>query len=330
MAALRDAWRAAREVRQQEVVKRREEVQTNLQDYQQIRSQNAAEMRQVLAENYAAIQAETHLFLAQVQQRRQAQAKRTAIALREFDAELRETVAAIRTGYRKQMQMIKQYVIDLQLKTQETLAEYPRDRAIMRGRQQQELAQFVAQLEVSVADYLKEVAEVRQMIAVEDQAQRHRDREALTAEVESLRAEFIDFRQQLKAFREDLRQSVWGDAELGPIASATAKKSPQATGNTQQSASSRKLSANAKSTSAKTTSKAPPSNQSNGSTSAIPIEEAVFDYLQTHSEGARLTEIESTLGINRFQAVDALRSLIQKELIVQKDRTYCIQEEAVL
>jgi predicted transcriptional regulator len=43
-----------------------------------------------------------------------------------------------------------------------------------------------------------------------------------------------------------------------------------------------------------------------------------------------LTEIESTLGINRFQAVDALRSLIQKELIVQKDRTYRIQEEAVL
>jgi hypothetical protein len=64
--------------------------------------------------------------------------------------------------------------------------------------------------------------------------------------------------------------------------------------------------------------------------SSLPSEEAIFDFLRSHTEGARLTEIESTLGINRFQAVDALRSLIQKELIVQKDRTYRILEESVL
>jgi Mn-dependent DtxR family transcriptional regulator len=61
-----------------------------------------------------------------------------------------------------------------------------------------------------------------------------------------------------------------------------------------------------------------------------PLEEAVYNYLHL-ADGARLIEIESELGINRFQAVDALRSLMQKDLIIkEKDRTYHVQEEAVL
>ncbi|WP_156119707.1 hypothetical protein [Leptolyngbya sp. KIOST-1] len=59
------------------------------------------------------------------------------------------------------------------------------------------------------------------------------------------------------------------------------------------------------------------------------IEEVVYNYLHL-SQGARLSEIETELGINRFQAVDALRSLIQKDLVVKQDRTYLVQEEAVL
>jgi len=43
-------------------------------------------------------------------------------------------------------------------------------------------------------------------------------------------------------------------------------------------------------------------------------------------KGARLTEIETALGMNRFQAVDALRSLIKKGLVTQRDRTYLAQD----
>jgi hypothetical protein len=60
-----------------------------------------------------------------------------------------------------------------------------------------------------------------------------------------------------------------------------------------------------------------------------PLEEVVYNYLHL-ANGARLSEIETELGINRFQAVDALRALIQRNLIVKQDRTYCVLEEAVL
>ncbi|MDX2214492.1 MAG: hypothetical protein SFY66_14470 [Oculatellaceae cyanobacterium bins.114] len=59
------------------------------------------------------------------------------------------------------------------------------------------------------------------------------------------------------------------------------------------------------------------------------LEKEIYNHVH-QVKGARLTEIESALGINRFQAVDALRSLIKKGLITQRDRIYLIQEEASL
>jgi hypothetical protein len=57
------------------------------------------------------------------------------------------------------------------------------------------------------------------------------------------------------------------------------------------------------------------------------VEREIIGYLQ-NGEGARLTEIESALDINRFQAVDALRSLIKQGRVTQRDRVYVIQEES--
>jgi hypothetical protein len=62
---------------------------------------------------------------------------------------------------------------------------------------------------------------------------------------------------------------------------------------------------------------------------AAQLEKEIYHYIH-EIKGARLNEIESTLDINRFQAVDALRSLIKKGLITQRDRIYLIQEEANL
>jgi len=59
------------------------------------------------------------------------------------------------------------------------------------------------------------------------------------------------------------------------------------------------------------------------------LEMDIFKYIQALN-GARLTEIESALSINRFQAVDALRSLIKKGNVTQRDRIYLIPEEANL
>lgn len=59
------------------------------------------------------------------------------------------------------------------------------------------------------------------------------------------------------------------------------------------------------------------------------IEKQVYMHIR-QTQGARLTEIETALNINRFQAVDALRILIKKGLVTQRDRTYLIQEEVSL
>lgn len=62
---------------------------------------------------------------------------------------------------------------------------------------------------------------------------------------------------------------------------------------------------------------------------AMQIEKEVYHHIH-HSQGARLTELESALNLNRFQAVDALRSLIKKGLVTQRDRMYLIQEDVSL
>lgn len=49
--------------------------------------------------------------------------------------------------------------------------------------------------------------------------------------------------------------------------------------------------------------------------SEVPFEREVYSYLQT-ADDARPSEIEVALGINRFQAINALRSLVDKGLIL--------------
>ena len=325
VAALRDQWLAARVERQQEINQRRAGVQAELSACQQDRDRKAAVVRQTLTAHRAEVAAETQLYLTQVQRQRQAQAQRTAAMLQAFDAELRETVAAMRDDHQQQMQAVEQSVAELRAVTQETLAGHTRDRAVMADRQTQQLTEYVDELKASVAVYMDAVATDRQASAVVEQAQRHRDREALSQEVQAMRDDFLVHRQQMQAFRQNLRQSVWGEAV--PVAvSAPPPRRPVA----QASGLPRPPRTVAKPAARKAPPVAAPPVAVAPAKGEVPTEEAVFNYLQSHTDGARLTEIESTLGINRFQAVDALRSLIQKELIIQKDRTYRIQEEAVL
>ena len=318
VAALRDEWEAARTTRREEIIQRRVAVLDELAHCQQVREVDAAKTRAELAEHYAAVQDETSLYLAQVEQQRRAMAKQTVQKLMAFDAELRSAVAEQRAANQADL-------FELQQATQEKLADHRHDRDVMRSRQQQDLSEYVAELEDVVADYLTEIQENRQAAAVVDQAQRHRDRETLTADVGVLREEFAMYRQHL-------RQSVWGDAvpQAAPAAAPKTATTGRLTAARKPRAKAKPVATKPAAQSAGAKAPAPAAPKATTAQSAVPTEEAVFEYLQDHNDGARLTEIESTLGINRFQAVDALRSLIQKELIVQKDRTYRIQEEAVL
>ncbi|MGE5658797.1 MAG: gas vesicle protein GvpN [Actinomycetota bacterium] len=59
----------------------------------------------------------------------------------------------------------------------------------------------------------------------------------------------------------------------------------------------------------------------------VTFEPEVYTYLR-QSQGARVSEIEAALGINRVQAIDALRSLIKKGVLKQRqDRLFVAQGE---
>lgn len=57
----------------------------------------------------------------------------------------------------------------------------------------------------------------------------------------------------------------------------------------------------------------------------IPFSQAILTYLK-QSHGARLSQIEKALHLDRFQVVDALRLLTEKGSVVQRDRLYLVQE----
>jgi gas vesicle protein GvpN len=60
---------------------------------------------------------------------------------------------------------------------------------------------------------------------------------------------------------------------------------------------------------------------------AIPHAEAIMNYLR-HSKGAKLSELEKALHLDRIQAVDSLKHLTEQGLITQRYRVYTLQENA--
>lgn len=56
-------------------------------------------------------------------------------------------------------------------------------------------------------------------------------------------------------------------------------------------------------------------------------EQAILNYL-SQSKGAKLTELEKVLKLDRFQAVDSLRLLVDQGKVVQRYRLYFLKEDA--
>ncbi|MGF1567769.1 MAG: hypothetical protein ACFCVD_06825 [Nodosilinea sp.] len=321
MTALNAQWHAARQLRQHDVANRRIEVSTELGHWQSARLTEAEGRCQHRFQTVAELRAETTLWLAQITHQREAQ----ILPLR---------------------QSLQRYRQQLQAETQ-----------LMREARQADCHD----LQVEVQAALGQLATVRRQAALLNQAQRQEDRQALTALVDDMFEQLAAFRQELQAERAALTTLVWG-AEPTPAMGSSAQPAPQPVAITRPALAQVKAPAASgpvatKSAPAKSApvAKAParpapmavpvaplvpqpvasPAPVATVTTppSASPrvtsLEELVYNYLHL-AQGARLTEIETELGINRFQAVDALRSLIQKDLIVKTDRTYHVQEEAVL
>lgn len=239
--------------------------------------------------------------LSQAEQHRQAQAQQMRTDLGQYTSELQATVQTMQAQLQAQL-------VALHSEAEALRAAQGQERMVAGQDNRQNLAAYVEALKADVTVHLADAAAFVEDLSLQQQHVTATNREQRHRSVDALFVEFTHFRQQLVTDRANLRQLVWGNTPTAPSTTTTSTtrtaRRPKSQG----------------------ASKPAPATEAT-SIPEVSIEERVYTHLQTQASGARLTEIEAGLQINRFQAVDALRSLIQKDLIVQKDRTYFIQED---
>jgi gas vesicle GvpC-like protein len=329
--ALKDSWNQLRAARQQTVAHRRQQVNLLLQDAHSLRQTNAsllrsdlslfremlavdvASQRQQLQAQNQVRQQDTQAFLAEVRDRRQQQAQDTAQQLSDFVDRLQQqtTEFLVVTGAERQ-QMAQQLAYDLQTfrttltktveilrrrlqadiqllqaEAQVLLEDVHQQRIQMRIQQIETLSQFVAQLQIEVQHYLTQVAIARQYRALEVEDQLAQQQSQRQQQAAAMATRFAEFRAQLHQF-------VWGAESFEPVSSMPLPEKYLQPELVQQ-------------------------------IKGITAEEKIFQYVQSVPE-ARLTEIESALEMSRYQVIENLRSLIQKGMIVQRNRVYRIAD----
>ncbi len=396
VTALNEQWQAARRLRQQEVVDRRHQVFADLERCQTHRLAHAVQLRQSLNQTVADLQVETHHWLIETAQQRQAKIPAlrqslktftqtlqidTQILLDAFQAErqaqavavrqkleqdcqaLRLAVSDLRLDIAQALQQIQRQVEAIQQETAVDLAGYRQQQDMVRANLLPQLTAYIEVLQADVQSALAAMTEIRQQAAVIHRSQRQIERQALTQSVNAMFDQLIEFRQALTAYRTALTAMVWGTTQapagvtvqppvqpsLGSVAKSSSSpqpamaKPPRATPGANGKAAKAVVkpvtpavpAAPKPPVAAEPVMREPVAPKTAIAVVAPPppsphsLEEVVYNYLHL-SQGAGLAEIESELEINRFQAVDALRSLIQKDLVVKQDRTYYVQEEAIL
>ncbi|MCY7274019.1 MAG: gas vesicle protein GvpC [Phormidesmis sp. CAN_BIN44] len=269
---------------------------------------------------------ETQEFLTSISDRRHSQAQQLADDLQTFRVVLNERVNALRQDIRADLQ-------DLQLETQAFLSQSRQQRLKVQIRLTQNLAAFTESLRFEVQNYLSDVKTARHDRAASLAQTLHQNRTDREAKNSVLFLRLADFRSQLTS-------TIWGEDNSSKIESQVSEpvvlqpssvlKNPPTLLTTVPSIS--KISLSPKPVQIVEPTEAPkPQSSSLAGVNADDrvFEEKAYHYIES-MQGARLTEIESAMGISRFQAVDTLRSLIQKGLVTQRDRVYRIQEDFIV
>ncbi|MFH7242215.1 MAG: hypothetical protein ACHWZW_05120 [Spirulina sp.] len=425
MAALYEQWQNARALRQQEVAERREQVQVELETWQNDRLTQASQLHQNLSDMAEALRIETAEWLGQTTEDRLAQIPPLRQALQRYTEELQAETQALLTDYQSDRELsaaltrqqlaqdrqdlsdtvdelrldiaqdlrhIQQQVDAIQTQTAVDLAGYRQDQAMLRAELLPELADYVTNLKADVSQTLDDLNADRQILEVQQQEKRQQDRQALTEQVEAMFDELAGFRQHLAEQHAAVTEQVWGTGtgrysppkvqqsapRVTPKPAPKAAPKPAPAGVARPAAVTRparpvaqtRPAATPKATQPAMAKVAAPSPAPSPVVSPAPVavvtapqpvsqaepvatvmppvkaavavaeppvvtpdspplEEVVYNYLHL-ANGARISEIETELGITRFQAVDALHALIQKGLIVKQDRTYLAKEEALL
>lgn len=343
--SLKDSWLAGRLHRQHELAQRQQDVQQTLVDFGQTRQQMATQLHRNLAVFREA--------LSQQESERRLDGQMFQAQLQAFHEELQASVRSLCADMNTDLSMLR-------AETQTFLTSCQSQRLQVNLETRQSLADFMENLRIDIQSYLAELALTRQQRTAQVQQDLQHSRTIRAAEVEALFANLTTFRAELQQFRQALREDVWGQvdpsdsmlSQVAPVPKVSAiptskpivpkpastktptagKSTPSRTpspGKTTPPKSSAKTAVRATPapkavTEAKVSVPQPISATPQPIAPEVPFEKEVYTFLHEH-QGARLTQIESSLNLNRFQAVDALRSLIKKGLITQRDRVYLTQ-----
>ena len=261
----------------------------------------------------------------------QVSVRRAVAKLHEFDAELKTAIAERQADIQQTVRRVQKYVDELQVFAKETSVEYSSRGVVVPSDSAPPLDQCVDKLEASVAEYLNGLAKKDQKATVQNWEQHQSNRPETDDEAQASRDGYVAHKQDKQAFGKTLRQSVWGDVPewKGNIAAASSLENAKTLPHKHQSPTQAELTPQSAQKLNASELDRPATTSSVSSTPSSVPEQVVYGYLQTHSKGARLAEIESSLGISRFETVDALRSLIRKELIIQDNKTYHLYKGSV-
>lgn len=295
-----------------------------------------------------AVQADVQAFLTQSRDRRQAEAQALATELAAFVSQVRqETQAFLADAGADRLLMAQQLSQDLHQFHTELQASVRSLRALIQA--------DTAERQATVQQFLGDCAEWRLQTAAATSDRLQANRLSRNAALNDLFEQFATAKRDRQQHRANLRAAVWGNhspamtgaatptvvRSIPPTTTPSALRSQAAVATPPAKAappkmvhpklttkSARSISAPPQSTVKPTATGKAPGNAL-ASAPAQPAgevahEKAVYNFLHANN-GGRLTQIETSLGINRFQAVDALRSLIKKGLVTQRDRVYLIQ-----
>jgi gas vesicle GvpC-like protein len=361
VVSLKVSWQAQKKQRQQELAQRQQEVRASLSSYQQERQIKAAELRHNLRLFQHDLQQETQDFLMDASLDRQVRSERVSQRLQEFSQalqqqtadflevtasdrvlmaqELAQDLSEFHTGLNLSVALLRKdlqsQIQQLKSDTQGFLQNCQQQRVQTQVQLMQDLENYIESLQGQVSTYLVELNLEQQERAQQVGQMLKTSRENRLSATAELFQQLSEFRDELKAYCSHLHETVWGQSSSPPpvVPPPVAVSAPPKAKTTRK-----------KATPTVETPSNPPApiaeiaavqetvaslSQTLGFQQINATDKQIYDYIQK-SQGARLTEIQSALGINRSQTVDGLRTLIKQGLVTQRDRIYLVQEDVSL
>lgn len=299
--ALIEEWRSLRQKRQHQTQLRSTQVRETLTTFNVQRQLQSLQLHDRLS------QERTHL--AEESATRQANLQLYVLSLHQQIQNVLTLNAAQRAIAAEQVrQELQTFFIELKAQTQTQLEQAHQQRTESAAQLQQELSDFEAKLTADVQNLLQDYQLLRQCRASQVQQMLVQTRRARLAEAKALAENLTQLRSSRQQEYQTLKAQIWGDAQNEAPPEPV---SPQLTAIPAKPAT--------RSPVVKVIKVPHPSTKPQNLTPTL--EEKVHNYI-VRSPGARLTDIETHLAINRVQTVDALSSLIRKGSIVQRDRLY--------